>query len=118
MCERLNQIPRSLGLFAGLTLRCSDPPVNCTFGIYDINDGVGPYANGFDVVHGRAIVSGVRGYCNYLRTIGGMLRSGGVYLGAEVDWRRYTETGQVINAMSEDEPVRHTRSHMALYEWF
>jgi len=66
-------------------------PDNCKLAIYDINHGVGPFANSFDVVHSRAIMAGVKDYRSLLDSVAGMLRPGGVYLGAEVDYIWYDE---------------------------
>lgn len=77
--------------------------------MYDINNGVGPYGNSFDIVHNRAIMAGVKDYRSYLHAVATMLRPGGVFLNAEVDWFVRDEHGNKIQdtwADTETGPVK------------
>jgi len=97
--EKAKQFPQAhvTGLDITLSHTQKNLPENAELDIYDINHGVGPYANSFDVVHSRAIMAGIKDYRSYLDTIAAMLRPGGVYLGGEVDFIWYGEDKKPVH---------------------
>ncbi|KAF7361038.1 Secondary metabolism regulator LAE1 [Mycena sanguinolenta] len=67
-------------------------PVRCRFELWDINTHDMPYANGcFDLVHARAVLTGIRDYPRFLSQIGRILRPGGLVLLIEPSLVQYAQ---------------------------
>ncbi|CCA66728.1 hypothetical protein PIIN_00409 [Serendipita indica DSM 11827] len=64
----------------------NDVPTNVEFRRYNVNDGLAPFYNGYDVVHVRCIGSGIRSYRNLLIEATNCLRPGGLAIFIEGDF--------------------------------
>ncbi|KAF7363498.1 Secondary metabolism regulator LAE1 [Mycena sanguinolenta] len=65
-------------------------PERCRFEIWDINMRDMPYADGcFDMIHARAVLTGIRDYPHFIRQIGRILRPGGLVLLIEPGLMQY-----------------------------
>ncbi|KAJ7106082.1 S-adenosyl-L-methionine-dependent methyltransferase [Mycena crocata] len=65
-------------------------PSRCLFEIWDINTYDMPYEDGeFDLIHARAVHTGIRDYPRFLQQIGRLLRSGGLVILIEPDLRQF-----------------------------
>ncbi|KAJ7776460.1 hypothetical protein B0H16DRAFT_1449892 [Mycena metata] len=65
-------------------------PPNCKFEIWDANTDDMPYDDGhFDLVHVRAVHTGILDYPQFLQQVGRILRPGGLVLLVEPDLRQW-----------------------------
>ncbi|KAF7342869.1 Secondary metabolism regulator LAE1 [Mycena sanguinolenta] len=65
-------------------------PERCRFEMWDINIHHMPYTDGcFDLVHARAVLTGIRNYPHFLGQIGRILRPGGLVLLIEPSLMQY-----------------------------
>ncbi|KAI0797651.1 S-adenosyl-L-methionine-dependent methyltransferase [Abortiporus biennis] len=81
-----------------------DLPQNCRFEIDDANLGFSHYRNSFDVVHARAVCSGIRDFPSLLNELADVLRPGGVILLGDGDMQLYDETMRPVPYSEPGQP--------------
>ncbi|KAF9265442.1 S-adenosyl-L-methionine-dependent methyltransferase [Marasmius fiardii PR-910] len=90
-------------------LQPRDVPPNCTFELYDLDQGPIPYPDGyFDFVHARSIHTGIRDYAAFLGEITRILRPGGLVLLIEPD----------LTPLADGKPLVSSRNGHGMYDWF
>ncbi|KAJ7668584.1 S-adenosyl-L-methionine-dependent methyltransferase [Mycena polygramma] len=71
-------------------IQFQEVPPRCRFEIWDVNTSDMPYENGhFDLIHARAVHTGIRDYPRFLEQVGRILRPGGLIILIELDLRQY-----------------------------
>lgn len=80
-------------------------PGNVSFELHDINEGLTPYYNSFDIVHARCIASGMRSYRAMVNEVYKCLKPGGLAIFLEGDLDLFTEDRKaIIEPVSEKNP--------------
>lgn len=79
-------------------------PVNCRFEIDDANLGFTHYRSSFDVVHARAINSGIRDYPSFLNELAQVLRPRGVILLGDGEMQLYDEDKRPMSFVEQGQP--------------
>ncbi|KAG7092526.1 hypothetical protein E1B28_008876 [Marasmius oreades] len=84
-------------------------PPNCTFELFDLDQGPIPYPDGyFDFVHARSMHTGIRNYSSFLKEITRILRPGGLVLLIEPD----------LTPLADGIPIANSRYNQGMYDWF
>ncbi|KAL0071352.1 hypothetical protein AAF712_001209 [Marasmius tenuissimus] len=90
-------------------LQPRDVPPNCTFELYDLDQGPIPYPdNYFDLVHARSMHTGIRNYTSLLTEITRILRPGGLVLLVEPD----------STPIADGRPLSNSRESRGMQHWF
>ncbi|KIO32978.1 hypothetical protein M407DRAFT_18134 [Tulasnella calospora MUT 4182] len=79
-------------------------PSNCSFECDDANLGFGHYPECFDVVHARAVSSGISNYPEFLKDVWGILRPGGLFLAIEGNVGLFNKDFEPITTTDENHP--------------
>ncbi|KAJ7157043.1 S-adenosyl-L-methionine-dependent methyltransferase [Mycena crocata] len=92
-----------------------DIPQRCRFEIWDISTHEMPYDDSeFDIVHARAVHTGIRDYSQFVSQIGRILRSGGLIIIIEPDLRQYANDRAELHYTHDSGP----RGWFALWETY
>ncbi|KAK1228422.1 hypothetical protein PQX77_008560 [Marasmius sp. AFHP31] len=90
-------------------LQPRDVPPNCTFELYDLDQGPIPYPdNYFDLVHARSMHTGIRNYSSFLTEVTRILRPGGLVLFVEPD----------LTPIADGRPLSNSRESQGIQHWF
>jgi len=78
-------------------LQSTAMPPNCRSEVDDVNLGLEHYYGDFNIVHARAVASGVRDYPGFIEHVGRVLRPGGLMYLAEFDFNMYDEDKNMVH---------------------
>lgn len=77
-------------------------PLGIEFRRHDVNDGLAPFYDEFDVVHCRCVASGIESYRNLLQEAVKCLRPGGIAIFIEGDFDLFTPDQKTIQEPASD----------------
>jgi SAM-dependent methyltransferase len=77
-------------------------PSGIEFRRHDVNDGLAPFYDEFDVVHCRCVASGIESYRNLLQEAVKCLRPGGIAIFIEGDFDLFTPDQKTIQEPASD----------------